>query len=133
MAYSSHLFQRLGERALVSRQGPESFLNLFAQPFGAILRVHLRDHTPLGNLDVAQDGVVPSLKLTIAFLDPIDVHLPQLPVVAQFRIVEQFLTGMSHCERSQRLERRFRRLDPKRQRVKQQRVAVGVAQHRRSK
>jgi len=84
-----------GESALVSRQGPESFLNLFAHPFGAILRVHLRDHTSLGNLNVAQDGVVPILNLRLPFLDPIDAHLPQLPVVAQFRIVEQLLTGMS--------------------------------------
>ena len=83
----------------------------------------------LGNLDVAQDGTVPSLRLRIAFLDPIDAHSPQLPVVAQFRIVKQLLTGMSHCERSQCVERCFRRLNPKRQRGKQQQVAIRIGHY----
>ena len=122
-----HLFERLGAGAFVDRQHTESLLNLFAQPFGAVLRVHLRDHTSLGNPDVAQDGVVPSLKLTVAFLDPIDVHLAQLPVVAQFRIVEQLLTGTSHCSGANASNAASADSTRNVSGMKQQRVAIGVA------
>src|SRR5438876_306409 len=96
--------------------------------FSMICGIHFRNQGSAGNFDIPEDGIVPTRNPRVALPRPVKFNALELPIFAEFRLLQKLLFRLEQGQRREGVKRLFRRFNAELQRVEHKRITVRIGQ-----